>query len=198
MSKGERNRIKIRVRSAMAAQAANDGRFLGGRPPYGYRIADAGPHPNPSKNATGARLHRLEPDPVTAPVVARIFADFLAGKGLREIADRLHRSGIPCHPPMTPRVTGTEPALGTLGGARNPRQPRYTGYQVWNRQCKDEVLLDVDDVGLGHQTKMRSNTEADWIWSNEPAHPALIDRAASDGIVGPGSTTPPAPGSELP
>jgi len=35
MSKGERNRIKIRVRSAMADQAAREGRFLGGRPPYG-------------------------------------------------------------------------------------------------------------------------------------------------------------------
>ena len=37
MSKGERNRIKLRVRAAMAAQAALEGRFLGGRPPYGYR-----------------------------------------------------------------------------------------------------------------------------------------------------------------
>lgn len=37
MSKGERNRIKIRVRSAMAAQAKIEGRFLRGRPPYGYR-----------------------------------------------------------------------------------------------------------------------------------------------------------------
>jgi site-specific DNA recombinase len=59
MSKGERNRIKIRVRSAMAAQAAGEGRFLGGRPPYGYRLADAGPHPNPGKAASGQRLHRL-------------------------------------------------------------------------------------------------------------------------------------------
>ena len=33
MSKGERNRIKIRVRTAMAAQAKDEGRFLGGRPP---------------------------------------------------------------------------------------------------------------------------------------------------------------------
>lgn len=35
MSKGERNRIKIRVRSAMAAQTSVEGRFLGGRPPTG-------------------------------------------------------------------------------------------------------------------------------------------------------------------
>jgi site-specific DNA recombinase len=38
MSKGERSRIKIRVRAAMAAQAQVEGRFLGGRPPYGYQF----------------------------------------------------------------------------------------------------------------------------------------------------------------
>src|SRR3954452_5871686 len=75
MSKGERTRIKIRVRSAMAAQAATEGRFLVGRPPYGYRLADAGPHPNPAKALDGRRLHRLEPDAVTAPVVKRIFGE---------------------------------------------------------------------------------------------------------------------------
>jgi site-specific DNA recombinase len=49
MSKGERNRIKVRVRSAMKDQTELVGRFLGGRPPYGYRLADAGPDPNPGK-----------------------------------------------------------------------------------------------------------------------------------------------------
>jgi site-specific DNA recombinase len=62
IAKGERNRIKIRVRTAMAAQAQIEGRFLGGRPPYGYRLADAGPHPNPAKAADGKRLPRLEID----------------------------------------------------------------------------------------------------------------------------------------
>ncbi len=33
MSKGERNRIKIRVRTATATQATTEDRFLGGRPP---------------------------------------------------------------------------------------------------------------------------------------------------------------------
>lgn len=53
MSKGERTRIKTRVRAAMAAQAAIEGRFLGGRPPYGYVLVDAGVHPNPAKAAIG-------------------------------------------------------------------------------------------------------------------------------------------------
>jgi site-specific DNA recombinase len=49
MIKGDGNRIRIRVCTAIAVQAQIEGRFLGGRPPYGYTIADAGPHPNPAK-----------------------------------------------------------------------------------------------------------------------------------------------------
>ncbi len=39
------------------------GRYLGRRPPYGYRLADAGPHPNRAHAARGRRGWRLEPDP---------------------------------------------------------------------------------------------------------------------------------------
>jgi len=45
-SKREITRTSIRVRTAMAAQTREQGRYLGGRPPYGYRLGDAGPHPN--------------------------------------------------------------------------------------------------------------------------------------------------------
>jgi hypothetical protein len=41
-SKREITRTRIRVRTAMAAQTREQGRYLGGRPPYGYRLADAG------------------------------------------------------------------------------------------------------------------------------------------------------------
>lgn len=95
MSKGERTRIKTRVRTAMAAQAATEGRFLGGRPPYGYALADAGPHPNPGKALDGKRLRCLVPDPEAAPIVQRIFAEFIAGAGLHRIAADLTRAGVP-------------------------------------------------------------------------------------------------------
>jgi DNA invertase Pin-like site-specific DNA recombinase len=55
MSKGERNRIKLRVQTAMADPTEREGRYLGGRPPYGYRLIDVGPHPNPEKASMGAR-----------------------------------------------------------------------------------------------------------------------------------------------
>ena len=56
------------------------------------------------------------------------------------------------------------------------QNPRYTGYQVWNKQRRDEILIDVHDVGLGHQTRMRWNDPSDWVWSEEPSHEALVTR----------------------
>ena len=47
------------VRTAMAAQTREQGRYLGGRPPYGYRLADAGPHPNKAHAAWGRRATGL-------------------------------------------------------------------------------------------------------------------------------------------
>ncbi|WP_347177121.1 recombinase family protein [Parafrankia sp. EAN1pec] len=177
MSKGERNRIKIRVRTAMAAQAKTEGRYLGGRPPYGYRIADAGPHPNPAKAADGKRLHVLEPDPVTSPVVARIFREYAAGKGLYAIAEGLTGGGIPspsAHDPIrNPHRTGIAWSKAALRAILT--NPRYTGRQVWNRQRKDEVLLDVEDVALGYETRMRWNDPDVWIYSTAVVHQALID-----------------------
>jgi hypothetical protein len=79
-SKREITRTKIRVRTAMAAQARDQGRYLGGRPPYGYRLADAGPHSNRAHAAWGRRAWRLEPDPLTAPVVRWMLAHRRAGR----------------------------------------------------------------------------------------------------------------------
>ena len=52
--------------------------------------------------------------------------------------------------------------------------PRYTGHQVWNKQRKDEVLIDVDDVALGHETSMRWNARSEWVRSTEQVHEALV------------------------
>src|ERR1700729_3092024 len=78
LSKREITRTSIRVRTAMAAQT-RQGRYLGGRPPYGYRLGDAGPHPNKAHAAWGRRAHKLEPDPEAAPGVSWMFAPRLAG-----------------------------------------------------------------------------------------------------------------------
>jgi DNA invertase Pin-like site-specific DNA recombinase len=177
MSKGERNRIKLRVRTAMATQTKIEGRFLGGRPPYGYLLVDAGRHPNPGKAAIGAQMHRLDLDPQAAPVVARIFARYLEGRGIYAIAEELTRDGIACpsaHDPARNRhrsgVAWSKMAVRAI-----LTNPRYTGRQVWNRQRRDEVLLDVHDVALGHTSKQVWNPAEKWIWSDQPAHPAIVD-----------------------
>lgn len=68
--------------------------------------------------------------------------------------------------------------------------PRHTGYQVWNQQRRDEVLIDVTHVGLGHQTKMRWNDQIDWIWSDQPSQEAIVSREEWEREA-PGTTTAP-------
>ncbi|WP_079161772.1 recombinase family protein [Streptomyces fodineus] len=174
MSKGERNRIKIRVRTAMGSQAQLQGRYLGGRPPYGYRIADAGPHPNPSKAAAGQRIHKLEPDPAAAPVVQRIFRLYVEGMSYSAIAAQLTREACPSAHDAT-RNPHRKKTAWQQGAVRAILlNPRYTGHEVWNKQRKEEHLLDVDDVTLGHRTHMTHNPPEEWIHSIEPAHEAII------------------------
>jgi site-specific DNA recombinase len=168
----------------MASQAAIEGRYLGGRPPYGYLLADAGPHPNPGKAANGQRLRRLTPDPIAAPVVQRIFEEYADGRGLHLIASGLNRNGIPspsAHDPERNRHRAGGHGKWAKSAIRAIlNNPRYTGFEIWNKQRKDEVLIDVDDVALGHITKQRWNDEGEWIWSAEPTHEALVSRELFD------------------
>ncbi len=179
LSKGERNRVKIGVRSAMAAITATEGRYLGGRPPYGYELIDAGPHPNPAKAADGKRLRRLVPHPAFSLMVKWIFAQFIGGRGIFDIAEELTREGVPSPSAADPgrnrhrvQVAWSKSAVRVI-----ITNPRYTGHQVWNKQRKDEVLLDVDDVALGHTTKLRWNDRDQWVWSEQQAHEPLVSVA---------------------
>ncbi|TVZ02024.1 hypothetical protein EAS64_31895 [Trebonia kvetii] len=92
------------------AAARDQGRYLGGRPPYGYRLGDAGPHPNKAHAAWGRRARRLEPDPETAHVVRWIFAQRLAGHSAARIARALNEAGIPQLPAFFLLLAGAEPA----------------------------------------------------------------------------------------
>jgi site-specific DNA recombinase len=118
-SKREVTRTSIRVRTAMAVQAREQGRYLGGRPPYGYRLADAGPHPNKAHAAWGRRARRLEPDPETAHIVRWIFARRLA-----ERPDRAAHATRPSPPPAVavPPLPSRTAAMMTT----SPDQPHPT------------------------------------------------------------------------
>jgi site-specific DNA recombinase len=178
-SKREVTRTSIRVRTAMAVQVREQGRYLGGRPPYGYRLGDAGPHPNKAHAAWGRRAHKLEPDPETAHVVRWVFAQRLAGHSVARIARALNEAAIPCpsaaDPKRNPHRPGTGWALGTVTTIL--ANPRYTGRQVWNRQRTDKDLADPADISLGHKDVQRWNLPDGWIISRRPAHQALVSEA---------------------
>jgi site-specific DNA recombinase len=178
-SKREVTRTSIRVRTAMAVQAREQGRYLGGRPPYGYWLGDAGPHPNKAHAAWGRRAHRLESDPETGHIVRWIFARRLAGHSVARIARALNDAGVPCpsaaDPGRNPHRTGAGWTLGTVTTIL--RNPRYTGRQVWNRQRTDRDLVDAGDIALGHKPVQRWNLPDEWVISRKPVHPALVSEA---------------------
>ena len=178
-SKREVTRASIRVRTAMAAQTRDQGRYLGGRPPYGYQLADAGPHPNKAHAAWGRRAHRLDPDPQTAHVVRWMFAQRLAGHSVARIARALNEAGVPCPSAADPARNPHRNAAGwTLGTVTTILQnPRYTGRQVWNRQRTDAELADPGNVTMGHKSVQRWNLPDGWVISNRPAHPPLVSEA---------------------
>src|SRR5690349_3374425 len=135
MSESERQHVQARVRAAMDAQVVNEGRYQGGRAPYGYTVVDAGPHPNPRKAAEGYRLRVLALDPVAAEVVRRIFAEYLDGKGDRAIVGVLNRDGIPCPSANRPEQNRHRRADGwqqsTVRASLD--NARYTGYAFFGR-----------------------------------------------------------------
>ncbi|MET8329714.1 recombinase family protein [Streptomyces sp. NPDC005181] len=140
-------------------------------------MVDLGPHPNPAKAADGKRLHGLEPDPVTAPIVVRIFTEYLSGLGIFAIAEGLTRDGI-LSPSAYDRTRN--PHRDTRAWSKSAvravlTNPRYTGRQVWNRQRKHESLMDITDVTLGYTTTMKWNGQDKWIVSKKIVHTPLIN-----------------------
>jgi DNA invertase Pin-like site-specific DNA recombinase len=159
-------RSRHRTMAAMTAQTIEQGRYLGGRPPYGYRLVDAGPHPNRAHAAWGRRCRRLALDPVTAPHVRWMFGERLAGRSVAGIARELNDRGVPC-----PSAVDRERNRHRSGEAWNLRSvavilanPRYTGLQVWSRQRSMP--------GGG-----RTTVGGDWAISRTPSHPALVSEA---------------------
>ncbi len=160
-------RSRHRVLVAMRAQAREQGRYLGGRPPYGYRLVDAGPHPNRTHAGWGRRLQRLDPDPETAPHVRWMFAQRLAGHSVASIARELTERGVP-----SPSAADPERNRHRTGGPWRLRtiavilaNPRYTGRQVWDRQ--HEVRAEASGAVPARASVISAST----------AHPPLVTAA---------------------
>ncbi|WP_228718513.1 recombinase family protein [Kitasatospora acidiphila] len=179
LAKREITRTRIRVRSAMTVQARDQGRYLGGRPPYGYRLVDAGPHPNRAWALRGMRIRRLDVDPECGPIVRWIFAQRLAGHSMARITRALNDTAVPCPSAAdrdrNPHRSGDRWTVTTVRYVL--ANPRYTGRQVWNRQRTDHELIDPDNTTLRTRDVMRWNSPEDWAISRTQAHPALVTEA---------------------
>ncbi|MFQ5875291.1 MAG: recombinase family protein [Dehalococcoidia bacterium] len=106
-------------------ESVSRGFYPGGPVPYGYRRAEVqdGDH----------RRTRLELDPRTAPVVQRIFAECMAGKGLVEIARGLNADGL---------VTRTGRTWGKTTLHKLLRNEAYRGVLVWDRSRRRRLAAD--------------------------------------------------------
>ncbi|GGZ04463.1 recombinase family protein [Streptomyces poonensis] len=170
LSKREIARARIRARTSMTVQNRDQGRYLGGRPPYGYRLADAGPHPNRALARRGVRAQRLDIDAQCGPIVSWIFSQRLARHNVARITRALNDAAVPCpaaaDPDRNPHRTGTRWGLTTVRAIL--ANPRYTGHQIWNRQRTDHDLLDPVNTSLGH------NDIRCWKLREVPASPGAM------------------------
>ncbi|MDI6104678.1 recombinase family protein [Actinoplanes sp. NEAU-A12] len=172
-------RSRFRTTAAMLAQARDQGRHLGGRPPYGYRLVDAGPHPNAAHARWGRRLHRLDPDPETAPTVRWMFAQRLAGCSVAGIARTLNANGVASPSAhdraRNPHRSGAAWTVRTVAAILE--NPRYTGRQVWNRQGIDHHETRPGDKNSrppGRKPSHRWNRRDQWVISTAVVHPPLV------------------------
>lgn len=170
----EVQRARFRTTMAMQAQARDQGRYQGGRPPYGYQLVDAGPHPNRVHAQWGRRLHRLEPDPATAPHVTWIFTQRLAGHSIAGIARMLNDKGVPCPSAADPQRNRHRPGDGwrLRTVAAILANPRYTGRQVWNRHRGERGRSQDELPGLLQVRRLTAGIQ--WAVSAKPAHPGLV------------------------
>ena len=135
-----------------------------GKPPYGYRAKNYR-HPNSAKADRGATKTRLEPDDARGETVTQIAHwRYYRQLGYGAIADALN-ADPERYPPPEP-VGGAYRARGAWGKSTVAdllRNPKYTGYQVFNRRASRSRHGAV-------------NGPEKWVWSEQPVHEPLIPK----------------------
>ena len=184
LSKAERARIQRRVRNAMQTMARAGGRYLGGRPPYGYRLVPVSPHPNAEKARVGATFNRLEPDPDDRAGRPTDLRRTARRRGLLRDRPRPQHEGIPSPSQHDPARNSHRNGPGWADSAVRAilRNARYTGHEVFGRQRRDYELIDLSSPAEGHVRRMRWNDPSAWIWSPEPTHEALVSARRLDAV----------------
>lgn len=167
IARGYHHELMVKSRQG-SETSVKQGWHTGGIAPYGYRFVEH-PHPNPHKAKQGAVKRRLELDPVRARVVRRIFDLYLSGTaGIKQLQDVLN-TDLENYP--SPRKPDPAQSNGTWSRSsiwEILRNPKYTGYQVWNRRARKKGG--------------RPNDSSAWVWSDQPSHPAIISWAEFEAV----------------
>ncbi|GAA5151776.1 hypothetical protein GCM10023321_19390 [Pseudonocardia eucalypti] len=140
-----------------------------GKPCYGYR-AKTYRHPNPTKAAKGLVKTRLEPDDARGETVTQIALwRYYEKIGYDTIADRLN-ADLDKYPPPEPTIKARARGVwGKTSIMEILQNPKYTGYQVFNRRASRSAGGKVNDP-------------VKWVWSPEPVHEPLIPKWMYDEI----------------
>jgi site-specific DNA recombinase len=146
-AKVEHEKIKERSQRGKLARLQAGKPLPGPRPPYGYRY-------------TSAAKHAYEIDPVTGPVVQRIFAAHLAGQSLRAISWMLTDEGIPT-------ATGRAPAWNLNVVRWILQSPCYTGRATGLRFQRTKIK--------GQLPRSTPRPESEHIPLPEGIFPPLVD-----------------------
>lgn len=171
--------LVMRIRRFCASRPAS-GSISRGRPaavrvPLGRRR----PAPEPDPRGVGRRVHCLDVDPQTAPLVQWIFARRLAGASAASIARVLNERRVPspaAHDPVrNPHRVATVWTWRTVAAIL--ANPRYTGRQVWNRQRTNHHETVPGDKRSSLGITRDWNPRSDWVISARRTHPALVSDA---------------------
>lgn len=120
-NEGESRKTGMRVRDAQK-EMAREGKFVGGKAPFGYRLVLSG-----EISSHGRALHKLEILPQKAAVVQKIYSYAVhQGMGAERIAKRLNEENIPA---ITTDVWKSATIAGIL------KNPVYMGYPAIGRRA---------------------------------------------------------------
>ena len=139
-NEGESKKTGMRVHDTMV-EMVKDGRFVGGKAPYGYKLVLSGEISN-----HGRALHKLVIVPEQADIIRQIFSYAVnQGMGYEKIANTLNKNGVQA--PILDKWKG-----GTVRSILT--NPIYMGYIAYNRRKN------------GHANSTRLDRK-EWTYSRE-------------------------------
>ena len=167
IARGYHHELMVKSRQGQET-STRQGWHTGGVALYGYRFVTHD-HPNPHKASRGINKRTWS---WTGACTGR-------ARHLRLVPRRRGRAApdprcLNADPDHYPPPVPVDPTTALGRWSRSSvwealRNPKYTGYQVWNRRARKK----------GHN---RTNPPELWVWSEEPAHPEGRKREEYDAV----------------